>query len=69
MEDLLLRARCVVRTSKMKISRRRLSNCVKICTKKRAARTEARLFSLFQRQRRCVDVLIGRVLANNGLIG
>ena len=68
MEDLLLRARCVVRTSKMKISRRRLSNCVKICTKKRAART-ARLFFLFQRQRRCVDALIGRVLANNDLIG
>ena len=38
----------------MRISRRRLSNCVKIYTKKRAART-ARLFFLIQRQRRRVD--------------
>ena len=68
MEDLPLRARCVVKTSKMKISRRCLSNYVKICTKKRAART-ARSFFLFQCQRRCADALIGRVLANNDLIG
>ena len=42
MKDLLLRARVVVRTSKT-ISRRRLADYPKNCTKKRAARA-ARLF-------------------------
>ena len=44
MKVLLLRARVVVKTSKMKISRRHLADYVKICTKKRAAR----LFFLIQ---------------------
>ena len=38
MKDLLLRARVVVRTSNMKISRRRWHTSSKHCTKKRAAR-------------------------------
>ena len=46
-EDLLLWARVVVRTSSMKISRRRLADYVKNCTKKPAARA-ARLFFLIQ---------------------
>ena len=45
MKDLLLRARVVVRTSKMKISRRHLADYVKNRTKKRAA-PAARLFFL-----------------------
>jgi len=44
MKDLLLRARVVVRTSNMKISRGRLADCVSKCTKERAAR-EARFSS------------------------
>ena len=44
MKDLLWKVRVVVRTSDMKISRRRLA---KICTKKRAARA-ARLFFLIE---------------------
>ena len=47
MNVLLLRARVVVRTSKIKISRRHLADYVKICTKKRAAHA-ARLFLLIQ---------------------
>jgi len=47
MKDLLQRTRVVVRTSNMKISRRRLADYVKICTKKRAARA-ARLFFFLQ---------------------
>ena len=47
MKDLLLRACIVVRTSNMKISRRRLADYVKNCTKKHAARA-ARLFFLVQ---------------------
>jgi len=58
MKDLLLRARVVVRTSNMKISRRRLADYAKTlhqekisfsldCTKKRAARA-ARLFFFIQ---------------------
>ena len=47
MKGLLLRARVVVRTSKMKISRRHLADYVKTCTKKHAARA-ARLFFLIQ---------------------
>ena len=47
MKDLLLRARVVLRTSKMRISRRRLADYVKNCTKKRASRA-ARLFLLFK---------------------
>ena len=43
MKDFLLWARVVGRTSNMKISRRRLADYVKNCTKKRAARA-ARLF-------------------------
>ena len=46
MKDLLLRARVVVKTSKM-IPRRHLADYVKNCTKKRAARA-ARLFFLIQ---------------------
>ena len=47
MKGLLLRARIVVRTSKMKISRLHLADYVKNCTKKRGARA-ARLFFLIQ---------------------
>ena len=48
MKDLLLRARVVVRTSNMKISRRRLADYTsKHCTTKRAARA-ARLFFFIQ---------------------
>ena len=47
MKGLLLRVRVVVRTSKMKISRRHLVDYVKNCTKKRAARA-ARLFFRIQ---------------------
>ena len=47
MKDLLLRARVVVRTLNMKISRRRLADYVKPFTKKRAARA-ARLFFFIQ---------------------
>ena len=47
MKGLLLRARVVVRTSKMKMSRRHLADYVKSCTKKRAARA-ARLFFFIQ---------------------
>ena len=43
MKDLLLRARVVVRTSKIKIPRGRVADYVKNCTKKRAPRA-ARLF-------------------------
>ena len=46
-KDLLLRAGVVVRTSNMKISRRRLADTLKIRTKKRAVRA-ARLFFLIQ---------------------
>jgi len=46
-ENLLLRARVVVRTSKLKIPRRRLADYVKNCTKKRLA-LAARLFFLIQ---------------------
>ena len=47
MEDLLLSARVVVRTSKINISRCHLAVYVKKCTKKRAARA-AQLFFLVQ---------------------
>ena len=47
MEDLPLWARVVVRTSNMKISRRRLADYVNNCTKKLAARA-ARLCFLIQ---------------------
>jgi len=47
MKGLLVRVRVVVRTSKMKISRRHLVDYVKNCTKKRAARA-ARLFFRIQ---------------------
>ena len=47
MKGLLLRAHFVGRTTNMKISRCRLADYVKICTKKHAARA-ARLFFLFQ---------------------
>ena len=43
MKDLLLRVHVVVRTSKIKISRRHLADYLKNCTKKRVARA-ARLF-------------------------
>ena len=43
MKGLLLRASVVVRTSKIKISRRHLADYDKNCTKKRGARA-ARLF-------------------------
>ena len=46
-ENLLLRAHVVVRTSSTKIPRRHLTDYVKNCTKKRAARA-ARLFVLLQ---------------------
>ena len=47
MKDLLLRVRVVVRTSNIKISRRRLADYVKTLHKKRAARA-ARLFFFIQ---------------------
>ena len=47
MKDLLLRARAVVRTSTMKISRRRLADFVKTLHQKRAARA-ARFFLFIQ---------------------
>ena len=43
MKYLLLHSRVAVKASNMKISRLRLADCVKNCTKKRAARA-ARLF-------------------------
>ena len=46
-ENLLLRARVVVRSSKLKIPRRCLADYVKNCTKKRPARA-ARSFFLIQ---------------------
>ena len=47
MKDLLLRARDVVRTSNMKITRHRLADYVKTLHQKRAARA-ARLFFFIQ---------------------
>ena len=48
MRDLLLWAGVVLRTSNMKIPRRRLADYVKKCTKKRAARAALLFFPFSQ---------------------
>ena len=57
MKDSLLRARVVVRTSKMKISRRSLAKYAKNCNKKRVARAPG-LFSLVQPIKSLISVII-----------
>jgi len=57
MKDSLLRARVVVRTSKMKISRRYLADYAKKCTKKRVARAPG-LFSVVQPIKSLISVIV-----------
>ena len=64
MKDFLLVARIVVRTSNMKISRRRLADYVKNCTKKRAARA-ARLFFLIKPIKPCICGVVFAVAGVN----
>ena len=62
MEDLLLGVLVVVRTSNMKISRRRLADSTsKNCNKRRAARA-ARFFSLFNQ----LNFLLGSLTKDDG---